>query len=545
MTLPTELHRRTIETLINDVSSIDWPQDALRDVKLFTEVLGQPHLVEVARMMLRKAPQFRGRLGQGWGKSELQQLGCSAPGDARTILSRSGKFRLIPGEEVRRILLDNFKTAHDWYRHMLRRKLIATPMTLAVVEEYMSRLGPVTDTTKLIQDLSSFPTDDVNVLAKYIPLSSHAAPQITDVLMEKGSSVFWDITRLRFCAATSVSEQVAAMAELLDVLDGVPPEAFVDSQASTDLLPEEYYNRRHQATLVPTCKAMQTEVVAFIDGTLPFEDLKESAVACLSHYVNTAMKGISTDHCEGLLETLRQADCPDVFKHISVLANTLEMFQSHQLMPDIDYDLAGNEFCMQVSDCAFKKHMLSDIPKQWFPEGAFRFCRNAYLGESLYTFDLPEVEEILDLMTRFVDLSTALNCVGLAIREDSRMCQDYVVDADGDIEDIVAMMQEMEFFFKHTLYSTYSWSLREIGRHSAEDASETAKLAALHVYSGDIAPPQRFQGLPDNDCASAYAMVQELNSWKAENYENSCYKCGAWKDEDDYCSMCGTDSDCD
>ena len=55
---------------------------------------------------------------------------------------------------------------------------------------------------------------------------------------------------------------------------------------------------------------------------------------------------------------------------------------------------------------------------------------------------------------RFNTLYNALNNRNLKIRNDSVVCQDYVIRSNGYLSDIVDTMEEMDFLFKHTNYSS-------------------------------------------------------------------------------------------
>lgn len=52
------------------------------------------------------------------------------------------------------------------------------------------------------------------------------------------------------------------------------------------------------------------------------------------------------------------------------------------------------------------------------------------------------------------ELSNALNNVGLILRNDSVLCNNYIENNENTIQEIVEIMLEMDWFFKYTKYST-------------------------------------------------------------------------------------------
>lgn len=70
-----------------------------------------------------------------------------------------------------------------------------------------------------------------------------------------------------------------------------------------------------------------------------------------------------------------------------------------------------------------------------------------------------QIEESCDrvfaIARRKADLVKKLNEVGCVLRDDSRLCNQYIQDGFGDIDYIVNTMREMKFFHDHTDYPRY------------------------------------------------------------------------------------------
>ena len=96
-------------------------------------------------------------------------------------------------------------------------------------------------------------------------------------------------------------------------------------------------------------------------------------------------------------------------------------------------------------------------------------------------------------------LETALEAKGLVLRNDSALCQQYI-DGDGDrnLDEIVSIMENMDFLYKHTQYSQIYERLLdqeyEYCRESGErynnvdrhEVSEQAQEIAMINYRGDM-----------------------------------------------------------
>jgi hypothetical protein len=100
---------------------------------------------------------------------------------------------------------------------------------------------------------------------------------------------------------------------------------------------------------------------------------------------------------------------------------------------------------------------------------------------------------------RFVTLTAALKARGLKLRNDSRLCEQYIMEGGGLAEAVVDTMEEMEFLFKHTTYSRKcntlidamrdnnygEWYPRDEYREMMQDCREDAKMQLCIEYLAD------------------------------------------------------------
>lgn len=101
------------------------------------------------------------------------------------------------------------------------------------------------------------------------------------------------------------------------------------------------------------------------------------------------------------------------------------------------------------------------------------------------------------------DLRAALAQRGLELREDSRLCENYVKRGRGTVHEIVDIMDEMRFYHAHTNYATYR---KEIyNRHGynmdASEISEQAKARAWRILLKRRSKEWLMQHLPPSLCA--------------------------------------------
>lgn len=149
----------------------------------------------------------------------------------------------------------------------------------------------------------------------------------------------------------------------------------------------------------------------------------------------------------------------------------------------------------------------------------------------------PSAESLRAMIDAYVELRDALAARGLELREDSRLCAEYIIDGDGDIEEIVDMMEEMSFLFQKTMYGSCMRALRD---------SELSKLAAMHKYIvidgrpvDDLTP--RLKKLYDSS-GSAEKMSDAWEDYQEESERMQEFCFGRWCD--DCTDSCDDSDDC-
>ena len=114
---------------------------------------------------------------------------------------------------------------------------------------------------------------------------------------------------------------------------------------------------------------------------------------------------------------------------------------------------------------------------------AVAFVHNGSCGDLLYSDDPTRVVAFLE---REHALRTALAERGLELRDDSRLCYNYVHRGWGTIPEIVDTMDEMRFYHAHTNYATYRQEIYRKRRHlGAREISARAKERAWRATLKD------------------------------------------------------------
>jgi hypothetical protein len=131
---------------------------------------------------------------------------------------------------------------------------------------------------------------------------------------------------------------------------------------------------------------------------------------------------------------------------------------------------------------------------------------------------------------RYNSIEKLLNKKGCELRYDSRLCNNYVDNGIGDINEIVNIMVEMKFYINHTSYfdkieCEIMQSLRNDGYYNRDHESYLAKGKALHAWckqyknSNDI----NYDILPNTLHQTAYNIVQY--QMKKKNEKNDILHC--------------------
>jgi hypothetical protein len=99
--------------------------------------------------------------------------------------------------------------------------------------------------------------------------------------------------------------------------------------------------------------------------------------------------------------------------------------------------------------------------------------------------------------TRREWIVSALRGVGCELREDSRLCEKYIEEGEGDLDIICKIMVEMKFYYAHTDYKAILDDINDVDvfplkmllYNDGYDASEHAKVQALDAWIGSLAAP--------------------------------------------------------
>jgi hypothetical protein len=86
----------------------------------------------------------------------------------------------------------------------------------------------------------------------------------------------------------------------------------------------------------------------------------------------------------------------------------------------------------------------------WTPFAAFPVVANYKSGFIDGTHTVEKIQGIID---RHTTLVSGLKAAGLSLREDSRLCNAYMYDGRGVLEEVVETMKEMDWLYKHTNYA--------------------------------------------------------------------------------------------
>jgi hypothetical protein len=109
--------------------------------------------------------------------------------------------------------------------------------------------------------------------------------------------------------------------------------------------------------------------------------------------------------------------------------------------------------------------------------------------------------------SRTAILTAALGDLGCELRGDSRLCDAYIQDGEGDAYDIAATMREMRFYFDHTTYAQELDDLHEQAEQEYEDDCR-------YGHDGDDRDMRpRFRDYYDPHEASEAAKTTALAAW--------------------------------
>jgi hypothetical protein len=134
--------------------------------------------------------------------------------------------------------------------------------------------------------------------------------------------------------------------------------------------------------------------------------------------------------------------------------------------------------------------------REWLAADVFAKCLEKHGGEAGWREAVRRLQARRAVTTSRAEvqrerrrerLTAALEAQGCQLRSDSRLCDAYINDNDGDIDMIVRVMEQMHFYHTHTEYAQAYEDERRAeleykGRYDPDEISDTAKTIALSAW---------------------------------------------------------------
>ena len=138
---------------------------------------------------------------------------------------------------------------------------------------------------------------------------------------------------------------------------------------------------------------------------------------------------------------------------------------------------------------------------------------------------------LIEQKNRRTELVKKLEEKGLQLRDDSKLCKQYIKRGEGNLQHIVDVMEEMDWFYKNTKYSKFykeakdkeyqDWrSYRGWGEsfeYDPTEISEIAKKMAISDYLGGSAlpplPPHALQSIKEELLVLPVKVMEYIKRW--------------------------------
>lgn len=138
---------------------------------------------------------------------------------------------------------------------------------------------------------------------------------------------------------------------------------------------------------------------------------------------------------------------------------------------------------------------------------------------------------LIERKNRKTELVKKLEEKGLQLRDDSKLCKQYIKHGEGDLQYIVDVMEEMDWFYKNTKYAKFykeaknreyqDWrSYRGWGEsfeYDPTEISEIAKKMAISDYLGGSAlppfPPHDLQSIKEELLVLPVKVMEYIKRW--------------------------------
>jgi hypothetical protein len=472
-----------VDRLIKDISPMYWPYDVMEDVRIMADVNQCHNLVKYTRDTLSSMRYDYSARGKCLDEGSFQGYYGISPSVVPKKWwrpSSSGTTKVIDGSVLRRYFRSRYSSTVEYYTIFLKnpsgtakellQMLVDDKLKMKperkLLDAYESKLQYVSDKFQCIEKIDTRwlyynyiqkPIVDTelvdyhvenSVCCKHVLLKNLFRHTCLDVGRFQRQKVYDDEM---FHRANHMSCLVHPLNSEDIVWDYVINDVGVDKILQ---------------------RSKEVYMAKLIDYNLPMDVAMYFAQTCDQEHIECGMQ----------------------------VVNCLEYYNVTPIWDD--YNTAPEDMLCSFYDLEKDGYCLGDIPDNW--------VRDDYGHYHFWSFDLvsthnDDLEMACVYMSNYSTLAKALAEVGLTIRQDSSICREFVMNGDGELDDIVAMMQEMKFFCEKTRYGYFMTGMYATTKNTRHEDSEISKKAALHEYDGETdCIPLRFQNLTDEMKKEAY-----------------------------------------
>jgi hypothetical protein len=500
-TLPVDCIRLIIQYLIAQISPLYWPYDLIQDVQALSDISNCPKILNETIEILDNLKLNYKKEGPNIPTCDFQPLyglPISIVPSYCFKKSNRGKSLVIPARIARYYTRSQFQGLPEWLYHMIKIKITTTitPLIIAIIDQLIKVILNTKDYEKHI-DVSSY-VARIDEIGNRIGIANicHAQWIFENFVKDNKEN----IEAVKFYVEDNNNIRHQMLCELI-----CPPLDYklLDIFPSYDL--PAYKRCLEVSRAYPSVGMEQLAWNYIVNNT---ESILFYDAIYSSFHTDLQKIGIRDYIIEDFM-FLPLTTIIDIRTPIAVFADNGIKAQCY-----IDYDVC-------FDDCKFRGVKLSDISTNWIKK---RYGTYQRWSSRLKDISKEDAKDISEMLIRYSKLENALDKYGLKVREDSRLCEGYVMHGIGDINNIVTMMKEMHFFFSQTKYFQYLRAFNLILDKTS--AARTAKLAALYTYTGDI-----------NQIPINYKLVSTIEKFCAyEKYMK--IELEDYSDDDDSISIC-------
>ena len=477
--IPKDCLDVVVDSLIDSIFELYLPYDLMKDVHVLSELHGIPDLIDDTIKKLDKSKIDKGPPYPLCQFTPRFAISTSVIPEELLVLSKSKKTTLIPGDVARYYARQKYPDVYAWSFYIATKRLGTnhTPLSEAILRHWVSlsktQVVYEKDLSNLREIIEEFPEAD----------PKHAL-WIFDNFIKKSCN----ITKVKFYLAETNMEKHKIIMSVL-----CPP-------YSQDQFPiNNYYDEAMLTRASKMCHSGVQDVAKLweyvIDGTGE-RYLNDSAHD--QFYKNLAKLSVKDDVI-AYLTTLDQNKLRGCFSVIQCFASYNAKLIVNIYENDYVDDDDDDDYDIEIQDCIIRNQRFSDMP--------WKFDMfDTWPARTILDLDYCEAVDICETLTRYLNLQSALQAKNLELRSDSRLCEAYVLDDEGDIDHIVSVMLEMDIFFQNTKYPSYISLLNRAMFANKKTNSEIAKLAAIHTYN-KTDYPERFKNISKSEMIKAYEQV--------------------------------------